>query len=411
MWFIESDIELITESVYGQLIILKIAIASVMIGMGGFVQLKIQKNAEKHFSSGKIAVYNKLKKSLKVDAVLGIIILGVVALITNGTLPAGEIQRADAQEIIYGFKTIEFTENSKFDIEISPFSSGTNTILVKVSDFNGMPLSDSDQIKIKMSNPSKNISPIEIPMQLVKQEESKPNEFQGELTFGFSGKWLVEIESQRTENANESTILNLLVKPRLANIQTQIIEYELPDNAKPWFPIFDGKDSIWISDASSPRLWQFSLETQEFSSHTFDGLSTMALTKDSRGNIWFTDTPRNQIGFIDIKSNQITTKTLPKLDPVISDNTPVFIKADFDDNIWITIVNKGMILKYTPEFDTFEEIRLPERESLPFALTTDEDGKIWYTASGTGKIGYIDPQDNQITQISTETVYYKVQRR
>ncbi len=404
MWFIESDIGLITESVYGQLIILKIAIASIMIGLGGFVQFKIQKNAEKNISSGKISVHNKLKKSLKVDVVLGIIILGVVALLTNGTLPAGEIQKVDAQEIIYGFKTIEFTEKSKFNIEISPFSSGTNTILIKVSDFNGNPLPDSNHLKVKISNPSKNISPIEVPMELVKQDENRPKEFQGDLTFGFSGEWLVEIESQRTENANESKILNLLVKPRLANIQTQIIEYELPENAKPLFPIFDGKDSIWISDASSPRLWQFSLETQEFFPHTFDGLTTTFLTKDSNGNIWFTDTPRNQIGFIDVKSKQITTKTLPKLDPVISDNTPLFIKADFDDNIWITIVNKGIILKYIPDIDTFEEIKLPERESLPFALTTDENGKIWYTASGTGKIGFIDPQDNQITQILTETV-------
>jgi len=404
MWFIESDIGLITESVYGQLIILKITIASIMIGFGGFVQFRIQKNAEKNISSGKISVYNKLKKSLKVDVVLGIIILGVVALLTNGTLPAGEIQKVDAQEIIYGFKTIEFTENSKFSIDISPFSSGTNTILVKVSDFNGNPLQDSDQLKVKMSNPSKNISPIEVPMNLVKQEEGKPKEFQGELTFGFSGEWLIEIESQRTENANESKILNLLVKPRLADIQTEIIEYELPENAKPLFPIYDGEDSIWISDASSPRLWQFSIETQKFSSHTFDGLTTTFLTKDSNGNIWFTDTPRNQIGFINIESKQITTKTLPKLDPIISDNTPLFIKADFDDNIWITVVNKGIILKYLPESDIFEEIKLPERESLPFALTADENGKIWYTASGTGKIGFIDPQDNQITQISTETI-------
>ena len=43
-----------------------------------------------------------MKKSLKVDAALGIILLGVVALLTNGTLPAGEIQRVDAQEAVYG---------------------------------------------------------------------------------------------------------------------------------------------------------------------------------------------------------------------------------------------------------------------------------------------------------------------
>ena len=34
MWFLESDVGLITESVYGQLIILKIAIASVMVALG-----------------------------------------------------------------------------------------------------------------------------------------------------------------------------------------------------------------------------------------------------------------------------------------------------------------------------------------------------------------------------------------
>ncbi|HJM25026.1 MAG TPA: CopD family protein, partial [Nitrosopumilus sp.] len=315
MWFIESDIGLITESTYGQLIILKIVIASIMISLGGFFQFKVQRNAEKNFKSGKISVHKKLKKILKADVVLGVIILGVVALLTNGTLPAGEIQKVDAQEIVYGFRTIEFTENTKFDINISPFSSGANTILVKISDFEGKPLQDSNQLKVKLSNPSKNISPIEVPMEIIKQSEDRPTEFQGELTFGFSGEWLVEIESQRTENANESKILNLLVKPRLSNIQTQIVEYELPENAKPLFPLYDGKDSIWISDASAPRLWQFSLETQEFSSYSFDGLTTTFLTQDNMGRIWFTDTARNQIGFIDNETKQITTKTIPKLDP------------------------------------------------------------------------------------------------
>jgi copper transport protein len=404
LWFLESDIGLITESVYGQLIILKIAIAAVMVAFGGFLQFKVQKNAEKNFSSGKISVHKKLKKSLKVDVVLGIILLGVVALLTNGTLPAGEIQKVDAQEIVYGFKTIEFTENTKFDIDISPFSSGTNAILVKVSDFDGNPLTDSNQLKVKVSNPSRNISPIEVPMEIVKQNEGRATEFQGELTFGFSGEWLVEVEAQRTENANESKLLNLLVKPRLVDIQTQIIEYELPEDAKPLFPLYDGNNSIWISDASAPRLWEFSLDTQEFSSYSFDGLTTTFLTQDNEGNIWFTDTPANQIGFIDPVTKQITTKTIPKLDPVISKNTPLFIKADFDGNIWITIVNKDRIVKYLPENDEFEEIVLSGKENLPFALALDDNGKMWYTSTGSGKIGYVDPDNNHITEISTDTV-------
>ena len=404
MWFLESDVGLITESVFGQLIILKIAIAGVMVALGGFFQFRLQKNAEKNFSSGKISVHKKLKKSLKIDAALGIILLGVVALLTNGTLPAGEIQRVDAQEVVYGFNTIEFTENAKFDIGISPFTSGSNTITVKATDFDGNQLYDSDQVKVKISNPSKNISPIEVPMEIVKQTEGRPIEFQGEITFGFSGEWLVEVEAQRTENANESKMLNLLVKPRLADIQMQVVEYELPEDSKPLYALFDGKNSLWISDASSPRLWEFSLDTQEFTSYSFEGLGTTFLTQDNKENIWFVDTPRNQIGYLDTTTKEITTKTIPKVDPVISDNTPLFIQADFDGNIWITIVNKDRILKYSPESDTFDEIVLPEKESLPFALAIDSEGKIWYTATGTGKIGYIEPENNQLTQISSDTI-------
>ena len=410
MWFLESDIGLITESVYGQLIILKIAIAAVIITFGGFFQFKLQKNGEENLQSGKISVHKKLKKSLKVDVVLGIILLGVVALITNGTLPAGEIQKVDAQEIVYGFKTLEFTENTKFDIDISPFSSGSNTILVKVSDFEGNPLYDSDQLKVKISNPSKSISPIEVPMVKIKQEENRPIEFQGEMTFGFSGEWLVEVEAQRTENANESKLLNLLVKPRLTDIQTQVFEYDLPEESKPLFPLYDGRDTLWISDASAPRLWEFSLETLEFTPYSFDGETTTFLTQDKDGKIWFVDTPRNQIGFLDPQTKEITTKTIPKIIPegivkgldVVANNTPLFIKADFDGNIWVTIVNKDTIVKYIPENDEFEEIVLPGKENLPFALALDVDGNVWFTTTGAGNIGYIDPKDNHITQFSND---------
>ena len=400
LWFLESDIELITESVFGQLIILKILIAVAMVSLGGFLQLKIQKNAERNFA--KISIHKRMKKSLRVDAALGIILLGVVALLTNGTLPAGEIQKVDALTT-YGFKTLEFTENTKIGIDILPFASGTNTITIKVSDFEGMPLADSDQIKVKLSNPSKNISPIQVPMSLTMQDGGMPVEFQGQLVFGFSGDWQLEIEIQRKETANESTILNLLVKPKLANIQTQITEYDLPEKSNPLSMLYDGKKSIWISDAASPRLWQFSLDTQEFSSYSFDGIGTTFLTKDHKGNIWFTDTPRNQIGYIDPKNKEITTRTIPKLDPVIEDNIPTFIQADFEGNIWISIINKDKILKYTPEQDVFDEINIPDKQSLPAALTVDEDGNIWFVAAGTGKVGYINTQSNKITQFASKT--------
>ena len=401
MWLLESDVGIISQSIYGKLIIAKIALAAIMVGLGGFFQFRVQKSAEKSIDSKSILVHKRLKRSLKLDATLGIILLGVVALLANGTLPAGEIQKVDAQEVLYGFRTLEFSESAKFDIEITPFTSGTNTLLVKISDFDNNQLQDADEIKVKISNPQRNISPIEVSMEKIPQEEDRPFEFQGEITFGFSGQWQTEIEIQRVQNANESVMMNLLVKPRLPDLQTEIIEYDFPEPSKPLFPLFDGKNSIWISDPSAPRLWQFSLDTQEFTSYPFDGVVSALLTQDNDGKIWFNDPPRNQIGFFDPENSEITTITLPKINPVIDASTTTSIQADFEGNIWISIINKGKILKYLPDSNTFEEIQLPGG-SLPFALTIDAEGKIWFTESGPGKIGFINPENNEFTEFSDE---------
>ena len=401
MWLLESNVGLITESIYGKLIIAKIVIAAIMVVLGGFFQFKLQKSAENSLNSKSFSVHRKLRRSLKIDAVLGIILLGVVALLANGTLPAGEIQKVDAKEISYDFRTIEFSETAKYDIHIAPFSSGVNTISVKISDFENNRLQDADELKVKISNPQRNISPIEIPLVKIDQE-GKPIEFQGEITFGFSGQWQTEIEIQRVQNANESIMMDLLVKPRLPDLQTEIIEYDFPETTKPLFPLFDGNDSIWISDPSAPRLWRFSLENQEFKSYSFDGVVSVILTKDSSGRIWFNDPPRNQIGFFDPNNEEISTVTLPKVAPTIDASTTTFVLADYNGDVWISIVNKDKILKYITDSNIFEEITLP-KGSLPFALALDNEGRVWFTESGPGKIGFIDPSNNKITEFSPDT--------
>ena len=401
MWILESNVGLITESIYGKLIIAKIGIAAVMVVLGGFFQFKLQKSAENSLNSKSFSVHRKLRKSLKADAVLGIILLGVVALLANGTLPAGEIQKVDAKEVSYDFRTIEFSETAKYDVHIAPFSSGVNTISVKISDFENNRLQDGDEIKIKISNPQKNISPIDVPLIKI-DEDGKPIEFQGEITFGFSGQWQTEIEIQRIQNANESVMMDLLVKPRLPDLQTEIIEYDFPEATKPLFPLFDGHDSIWISDPSAPRVWKFSLDNQEFKSYSFDGVVSVILTKDNNGRIWFNDPPRNQIGFFDPNNEKISTITLPKVAPVMDTSTTTFVLADYNDNIWISIVNKDKILKYNTDSNIFEEISLP-KGALPFALALDNEGKVWFTESGPGKVGFIDPSNNKITEFAPDT--------
>ncbi|MFB5611072.1 MAG: CopD family protein [Nitrosopumilaceae archaeon] len=394
MWFLEDDVGLITESVYGKLIITKIVLAAIMIGLGGYHQYKIQNPAIKNFHNGSIVVSKKLKNPLKVEAALGIALLGVVALLANGTLPAGEIQQAEAQQIVQGFSTVEFSENAKFNVKIEPFTSGKNSISLTVSDVIGIPLSDFDQLKVRVSNPQRNIAPIEVPMSQINS-----NEFQGEITFGFSGNWQIELEAQRTQNQNESVFLNLLVKPGLEDLKIELIEYNFPEFAGPLYPIYDGKNSIWISDSTAPKLWKFSLDDKQLESFEFDGQIAISLEIDNDGKVWFTDTASEKIGFFNPNTNEFQLISLPELDPLIASPRPVFLEVDSDNNMWVSVPTKNSILKYDQKTAQFKVYSLPTVDSGPFGLLFDPSGKMWFTQTLEGQIGYIDLKTDEIKEI------------
>jgi len=398
LWFLESDVSLLSESTYGTLIITKITIAAFMISIGGYNQFKIQRSAEKNLKSGSFLVHRRLSRSLKIETALGIALLGVVALLVNGSLPAGEINQVQAQEVTYGFSTTKFSEQAKFGVSIVPFSTGTNTISVVVSDFNGRPLNDQSGLKIKVSNPQRNISPIEVEVNEIKDEKDSTVRYDGDITFGFFGNWQIEIEALRTQNANEAIILDVLVKPRLPELKTEIIEYEFPDKtAKPLYPIFDGKESIWISDPSKPRVWKFNLDNQQFQAFEFDGMVSVMLAIDNAGKVWFTDPPGNKIGFIDPQTEKI------EIIPLNRDGVVVGLEADLENNIWVAVFDKNILLKYDQNKGEFEEYNIPTQMGGPFALLLDINGNLWFTESQAGKIGVLDPKTANIKEFSSKT--------
>ena len=400
MWLLESDMGVIVESTYGKLIMAKVSIAAAMVALGGFAQSKIQQSGEKAIQTKSPVVHRRLQRSLRTEVVLGVALLGVVALLANGTLPAGEVQRADAQGSIYGYVATEFSGDVRFDIEISPFAPGNNAILVTVSDAAGGPVTDSEELNVRISNPQKGIYPTPVEMGQVSGGDG-PRQFYGDVTFGFLGTWQVAIEAPRTENANETVVLVLQVKPRLADLAVEIVEYDLPAGAMPLYPLYDKRDSIWLSDSAEPRLWKFDLEAKQFEPLSFEGSGSVWLARDDAGRVWFTDTEAGQIGYAELETGKIATIGLPELAPADSQNIPTSIQPDGDGNVWIAIINKDALLRYDPESDAFETVALPA-ESRPFALAADNSGRVWFTASETGTIGYVEPGTYQVREFVPE---------
>ena len=403
LWFLDSDVASLTNSTYGSLIIAKIMLAIVMIGFGVFYQFKIQSQAERNLKSGNTFTFNKLSKPLRAEAMVGIALLGVVALLVNSSLPAGEVQTADAQSIALGFSSTLFSEQAKFDISIIPMGVGPNTINVLVSTVSGEPLQDISSVKIKVSNPQRNVAPIEIPITELKSNDGTTR-FEGDTTFGFGGTWQIEVEAQRTQSANETVIFDVLVKPTLSEIRTEIIEYDFPDSdAAPLHPRFDGDNTIWISDAAKPRIWEFTIDDQQFNSHEFTGLTTIFIDIDQNGKIWFTDTPNSMIGSFDPRTEKFETIKIPLLDAISEQSIPIAVKADFENRIWVALVDKNRLLAYNQNTNEFEKfLHIETEEAGPSALVIDDSGNVWFAEALSGKIGVVDSKTFEITEFAPD---------
>ena len=393
LWFLDDNVGSLTESTYGKLILIKIGIAATMIAFGGLYQVKFLKNTHDY---EKLNISKRISKPLKFEAGLGIALLAVVALLVNSSLPAGEIQSADAIQGTFGYQSILFSENAKFDVKVLPAGIGTNTISVIVSSFDDKPLVDISGLKIKVSNPQKSIAPIEA--RVTENIQNSITKYSAETTFGFAGNWQIELEAQRVENSNENTIFNIQIKPSLNDIRTEITEYDFPaDDAAPLFPVYDGKN-IWISDAQKPRLWKFSIEDEKFTSYTFDGLTTIFMDIGKDGKIWFTDTPNSKIGSFDPKTEKFEIIKLPQFTLVSKKSLPTSIAVDSENNVWVAVIDQSIILEYNQSTKKFKIINTITPEAGPTAIEIDGSDNVWFAESLVGKLGKIDANTKEMTE-------------
>ncbi len=416
MWFLEDDVGVILQSTYGKLVIAKLVIAAGMVGMGGYHQFCVQRGRSLWGRSvgggGKGEVRKRLRRSLGVESVLGVVLLGVVALLANGTLPAGEV-RADVaveEEMRRGVVLTEFAGDVRFVVDVYPFARGANTIGVMVDDAGGGgPVSDLESVKVKVSNPERGIFPIEIGMQ---PGAGEGGAFEGVATFGFSGRWLVEVEALRTGAASEAVSLDLWVKPRLADLHTEFEEYEIPGGgAKPLYPVYDaGRESIWVGDTAGPAVWRFSIDDESFERFEFEGGAAAALAMDDDGGggggggVWFTDIPGEGIGRLDPETGEVRVVGLPEIgENAAARSVPVSLAVDGDGRVWTAVVTKGVVARYDPETGGFETFELADRRGAPFAVMYDEGrGVVWYSESASGRIGTIDPGTGEMTVVVDE---------
>jgi putative copper export protein/streptogramin lyase len=294
---------------------------------------------------------SRFNRSIKIEAILGILLLGAVAVLTNTGLPASEFQgqlqqngqnnqQTDIQNLLItasgfnngigqsngggaggqdiaagGYSATQYIENAtgRIKLSIEPFTVGNNNFEIEFLDSLGKPI-DMRTVGIKMTQTTENIGPIEI-----QSDKVSNGLFTANASFGLAGEWDMIVEGFRNQ-ANTLDLVatfNLFVKPDIDQIDYSVTQVAMPDNkSQPLYPVFDpSRNSIWVGDTAlgTGRIFEYDIANREYQEHKINGtniITTMAFDQ-SNDRIWFIDPISKMLGVYDPQTNSTQLHGFP----------------------------------------------------------------------------------------------------
>ncbi|MFZ1076333.1 MAG: DUF4149 domain-containing protein [Nitrosotalea sp.] len=441
LYELENNLSLTLASIYGDILIIKLSLAGAMIGVGAFHQFIIFRQARsaiavspqqehhvampidlkipiKRGSEGK-SVISHFGRFIKIEAIIGFLLIASIAVLVDSGLPAIQYQNELSQQKnqippVYAFATPLVTQNQftetrftdtgdKIVLSISPFYSGKNNVTLSFFDSNGNPLNSINSTTITLNQVDKGIgplvvgyNPLEPQFNSSNSKEISPGVFSiSTSAFAIPGHWEAQIEGTTTQAGalNEVTTFDdLYVKPNLAQLQANITEYKMPDNAQPLYPLYDPiRNIVWVGDSAigSGRLWEFDLDSKQFTEHKINGTNIIMYTiMDFQNNIWYSDPLTKILGNYEPDTGKEQNYNLP------ANETISGLAIDNTGNLWMTSASSNQLLEFDMQKKTFHSLDLPANSS-PLGISIDQStNQIWVAESSSGKIAEVDPSQN-----------------
>ncbi|MDE1840907.1 MAG: copper resistance protein CopC [Thaumarchaeota archaeon] len=426
LYVLENNLALTLASFYGKVLVVKLLLATVMIGLGAYDHMSVSGKAYQTISNKTTRnttiqntvidaklILSRFDMSVKISAFLGIALIASVAVLVDSGLPSSEFQN-QLQSLpnnvfalgtndnlhIQGFSQTSFIENgSRIVLSMSPFATGNNDFTISFLDSNKHQI-DMKSTQLKLTQTDNGIGPITI-----NTNKTDTGIFTANTDFGFPGHWTVRVEGvQNKENSlNLVSSYNLFVKPKLSNLQLDIKEYKTPGNSStPRYPVYDSsRNKIWVGDTTlkSGKILDFDLGTNKYTEHKISGLNSIVyMALDSHNTLWYIDYTQRMLGHFNPDDNSNQYYPIPNKGILTS------LVIDGNDTIWITSANTNEVLKFDTNTTKFDSIKLPDK-SDPLGIAVDNtQGKIWI-AEGIGKISSIDISDNKVTEFSPSGNY------
>ena len=426
LYILEDNLALVIGSLYGTFLIAKLTFAGLMVILGGYSTIFIQKQVVNSLKIGQVignksinprllddpsenerkaeSIIIRFRKALVIESILGIALLLSVGLLVNTGLPESEVQnqaQATTEAVIQNvpYETTRFLDNgTKVDLSITPFEVGNNNFKVSFSDMNGEPI-DVESAELKYRQVEKSIGPITVDL-----DKQSRGIYSVNASFGIPGTWDMEVQAIPTKQ-NMSGIVasfdNLIVKPNFDQLKFNVTEYPIFNTTiQPLYPIYDkSRNYIWFGDTiiGSGRIFAFDINNRNYIEHKINGTNIVTLmTMDSKNNLWYVDPLTKAIGSYDPSNN------ISKLYPIPNYVTPSGMAIDSNDTIWITSPTSGEVMRFDPHVGNITlKLYLKDQNARPFAIVSDPVSNLIWLTDEAGKLAKIDPSTNySITEYS-----------
>ena len=153
-----------------------------------------------------------------------------------------------------------------------------------------------------------------------------------------------------------------------------IDEYEVPTpHAAPLALAVDRSGNVWLTESNATKLAMFAPRTGAFKEYSVPGSGDMwGMTIDSRGNIWVTQ---------------------------------YSLKGSVNPGGAIEPGGSGRLIRFDPGTGNFTVIEVPTPGAFPFRVTSDAEGRIWFTELLGNQIGYYDPSSGKLHAYQVPTQF------
>jgi virginiamycin B lyase len=208
------------------------------------------------------------------------------------------------------------------------------------------------------------------PLKQVHGHSSAPQD----LKFDASGNlWFTEVNGARIGRLNPESgaISTWPVPPPSSGVPSLPFCLAVTPTGLVWFGDLSG-GAIGSLDPNTGAVRLYHLASKQ--------TEVYAMSADASGTVWFSELQGGNLGRVDSLSGSVTEIPLP--DTLPGTSTSIYdLQIAPNGDIWLAGAGANSLVRYDPgtrEF-TFYQLSIPA--SIPFGLTFDRSGRLWFTAS------------------------------